>query len=212
MVLVMWNGKTDAGLHGIRFILEKKELCCSTASLKARLRLLQATVFQSFSWGTECLNPTEKELARLDTLQLKMAHKMLGRKRKPGEGWLDFYKRTIGHARQTIHKPSFSRWSRMWHFKYLSFTGRVARLLDTRLALKCLMYRDLAWWKNDQNKLHGVRHQGQFKVWRWETRVFTEMSSEEMPWRSLAKNNEKWRICAMQIAGVTRAPMSNAPG
>ena len=212
MVHVMWNGKIDAELHGIRFILERKNFVAAQRVSRLGFNFYKLWFSKVLVGGTECLNPTEKELARLDTLQLEMAHKMLGRKRKPGEGWLDFYKRTMRHARDTIHKLGFSRWSREWHFKYLSFSGHVARLPDTRLALRSLNYRDLAWWKNEQSKPHGVRHQGQFKVWRWETRVFSEMSSEEIPWRSLANNRDKWRIRAMQIAGVTRAPMSNAPG
>ena len=35
---------------------------------------------------------------------------------------------------------------------------------------------------------------------------------KKTPWRSLAKSREQWRARAINLAGVTRAPVSNAPG
>ena len=76
----------------------------------------------------------------------------------------------------------------MWKEKYLNFAGHVALLQDTRLAVKCLSYRDLTWWRQEQSLRHGVRHNGRFKPWRWEDRVF---DWTEKPWRDLAQGRER---------------------
>ena len=127
---------------------------------------------------------------------------MIGRRRQPGESWLEFYKRTMRHARELFLKLGFHKWSSLWLDKYLMFAGHLERLADTRVARKALSCRDLAWWRGQQALACGLRHSGRFRVWRWETRL-TE--SSEKPWRSLAQNRETWWEHVIKCTGVVRS-------
>ena len=99
-----------------------------------------------------------------------------------------------------MERSGFHKWSLCWREKYFKFAGYVARLPSDRIASQCLSYRDLSWWRAEQAKPTGVRHEGRFKPWRWETVVFQSVTS----WRDLAQCRDAWRVHVEKMSGVTR--------
>ena len=181
--------------------------------MKARHNLLMATVHKSLSWGLEVLTPTKAQLRKLDSLQLAMVRKMMRSTRAPGEEWLDWQRRTLRSARAWIRRnrleagrdkqerdPNpFDKWSVKWRRQYLSWAAHLARLPAARLARQVTLYRDLEWWRHQQNA-GSVRHPVRFKPWRWEDRIFQDACSLKLNWWDHAMKRRPWPAAMFHVA------------
>ena len=156
----------------------------SSASLAVRLHFWESTVGRSMLYGLATCRQNSFNAERLAVAQRAMVCRMLKLKRRPiGDGvlepWLDWQKRSLQRAKQTIQEHSMSitvslakeraRWA--GHISRFGTDNRPVHLL------KCLLlWRNVYWWKWQQllnsagSHFETLRHHqsvGGLRRWEW---------------------------------------------
>ena len=130
----------------------------SSASIQAKAAFWCKTVLRSLIWGTVTLRGDNFVLQKLDCVQNDMFRKMLGLKRRPLQGggvepWLEWQKRTLAKAKDTINslgcrasnhfKNEKLRWAQ--HCMRFGLNNKPSHLLKP-----LLLYRCNRWWSLQQ--------------------------------------------------------------
>ena len=95
-----------------------RDLLTSSAPLKARVKLLQRTVWATISWTIGILFPTKVMLETLNTHMYNFLVIMCSIKRRPTESFVDYQLRSKRIARQSLWASGFERWSSL-HLRLL---------------------------------------------------------------------------------------------
>lgn len=80
------------------------KVTCRRASLKLRIRMLDAHVLPSLLWGSGCWNLTHQDLEHIRGFQQKLIRRTLGMGRKEGEETKEYMLRTQHAVKATIAK------------------------------------------------------------------------------------------------------------
>ena len=118
---------------------------------------------------------TAKAYKDLDVAQLSMASAIVGRKRRPNEGWLEWFERRRREARQRPAAAGIRRWSQVFKLRTRVRASKEAHMDDHSLLARATKWRDLPWWRARQVRIaSGERHlcyPGHFTPRRWEALV-----------------------------------------
>ena len=164
------------------------------SSLKHRLRILQSCVLQSLLWASESWHITKKRMAHLRGIHLRMLRRMIV---PPAilQG-LALGERIVEHSRYVrgiLHSSGFELLDKLWLRRFWRWAGHVTRLPLSYPCAQWHSYRDHAWWKNEQSKIHGQRHmQYDANISRWESPL-VKYSNLGKGWKGVAKNREAWQ-------------------
>ena len=90
-------------------LLKNKQAC-----IKGRLKLAAVTIRRSMLWGMESATLLLQDIKRLNFAWIDMVSKMLAIVRQDGEPWLDWYIRSLRHAKGVLHYTGIKS---LAHFK-----------------------------------------------------------------------------------------------
>ena len=167
-----------------------------------RLSLLNSVVGPSPMWGAGGAIHSKRQRQRYNATQNVMAAQIVCTRRRAGEGWLDWFKRSRRVARDLLRKLGFAPWGTTLQLRVLSWAGHVARFPPDRLCQKVLYWRNLQWWRKRQSLialgLGGLRHpQGPFgKPMRWDEKIaacaewISDVDSGPTDWIIRAQNRD----------------------
>ena len=188
-------------------------------SLQKRLELLDSVVRSVIFWG---LNSTPLHLRSRkyqNSVHRRMVVSLLRIKRRPGEEWLEHWRRSYRVAKQVISDRS-TPWSQAYRYRYFYWWGHVARLDSSHLLQSVFRFRSLACWRHRQSTFRHSgppegRHKGkgvqccvlekvQEQAWRrfysspGYDRVVSRLVREEngfipLDWVDLAQHRDAWR-------------------
>ena len=96
--------KARGKFYGILHIL------CSNASLKDRIKVLEAVVFGSIRWCLGALVPTPQAQQLLNYFHYNCIRRMMGIRRSSGELWVDYEARSLRVARAKVFEMCSLRW------------------------------------------------------------------------------------------------------
>ena len=82
----------------------------SNSPLRSRMRFLRTVVYGVLRWVVGILFPSKQLQVMLDQFECSCVRKMMGFKRRPGELWIDFERRSLRAARLMIFHNVGERW------------------------------------------------------------------------------------------------------
>ena len=106
----------------------KHLLLCDSASIVARLKVMDRVVPNTLLWcaGTWC--PTQNDLKKIWSAQLAMVKKIVRVRRRLGEELELFMPRANRLCSSFLHIAASERWDRRVHVCVARFAGHVARI------------------------------------------------------------------------------------
>jgi hypothetical protein len=191
-------------------------------NIKVRFRIFHLAITPCALWGLSSSTCTDALLDALDVAQTTMMCKMLRMKRRPDEGWLDWFRRSRRPAKQWNTRLQHQMWSQRLVCRTLQWAGQVARYDEQHIMHHLLRYRCFEWWRYRQDWIQlgyaDARHKGRFRDHRrWEEPLETFKTwciqhkkaewhhiPPNVPWRALAQHADQWDRCALQRAQLRR--------
>ena len=169
-----------------------------------RLALLDS-VGPSPLWGAGGDIHSKRQRHRYNAIQNAMASQVVRTRRRVGESWVDWFKRSRRTARDLLRKLGYAPWGNTLLLRVLSWAGHVARLPPGRICQQVLYWRNLQWWRKRQALislgLGGLRHpQCCFgRPVRWEEKIaacaewISDVDSGPTGWVTRAQNRDLWK-------------------
>ena len=169
-------------------------LCCKTAPIASRFRLLASLVENALFWCSGSWNLTARQIQKLRGIQQSMLEKMVAVRRHTDETMGHFMERFHSRIKQLKMTSEFLDWDRRYHKSVYEWAGHVAHMRaydSSRLTVKVLLYRDWHWIQqisttNRGSQLHGRR----FRMWRWEKHLYKFFQDES--WIDCAQDKDAW--------------------
>ena len=170
-------------------------LCCHSAPMSKRLKLLGVAVQPTLFWCAGSWNLTSQQLGQLRAVQQRMVRKMLGCRRGSGEQLAEYMVRTARVMKNLMQRHGFERWDLFYHRMQFAWGGKVARMAQDcpdRLTYHVFKYRDIGWIHSIADQNHGNQlHCRKVHTWRWE--------------RCFMKYNPKWQLQALDKVAWTKS-------
>ena len=165
--------------------------------MKDRLRLFDMTVTGAALWCASVVPPSAHALSEANAVQLEIVGKMMGNKRRTGEGWVDHRIRMYREARAVLCLHGATRWSTKWLQRRWTYLGHICRAGERPNPPPSAVlndYRSLNWWKAEKSKSTGVRHSHRFypALIKEEQRINRASGSED--WRAVARDRTQWQM------------------
>ena len=191
-------------------------------NIKTSFRIFHLAVTPCALWGLSSSTSTEALLDSLDVARTAMLCKMMGMKRRPDEGWLDWFRRSRRLAKRWNTDLGYQMWSQKILLHQLKWVGCAARFDDSHIMHHMLRYRCLEWWRYKQDWIKlgfaEARRRGRFRDRRrWEKPLETfcqwcrqhkeavwQHLQSNVPWRALAQHTDEWEHCALEWAKLRR--------
>jgi hypothetical protein len=178
-----------------------------------RVKLFHSVVSPVALYAAPAMYHTCKHLHNLDITQREMVAKIVRRKRRPGEQWLPWFRRTRRESTDILKCLNILPWSVLVQKRKLSWAGHIARLDPARICAKVCSWRDLEWWRKQQAWIalgaSEFRHPARFGCpQRWESFIerfqiwWAESDRCERPWRLLARNRDSWYYKSLEFLGL----------
>ena len=172
----------------------KKVMTCRRVAPLRRARLLYISAFTSALWLSECWNPSQALLKRLDSWGARTLALAYGVRKSVDEDGVQFWRRLhrFGHE---LYRRLGGSLVKLRTSKLHRWAGHLARSQDSHLR-KALRTRCLAWWRFFQHPTLPL-HQKRFgRPSRWEgqmTKVYGEVAddnpeSHDVGWMALAQD------------------------
>ena len=160
-----------------------------------QLRLFDSSVTQTALWCCESWLLTQNEKRLLQTAQHAMLRRIAGPRRKPGEEWVEWIKRSTRQAVRAAKDAGIRFW-RDAHLKAKwTWAGHVFRMADDRLARRAVTWRDSQWQATEYALPASLRLRRPCRTrwFRWEDdlRKYAEHCSWQS-WQSVAQNRSAW--------------------
>ena len=191
--------------HSVSHIL------CSRGPLHSRLRVLRTVVYGVMSWVVGALFPSRQLQQLLNHFECRCVRQMMGIKRGRDELWLDWEKRTMRLARVEIWRFAGQRWGDEFAKAFWTYTGhRVREGLKNNGSVVGILtnFRDLQWWRREQELTGGVRHPRHFPQLMNAERCISETVGTE-DWRVTAANRSQWCSFLPQWLRVMTVPWTS---
>ena len=164
--------------------------------IRDRLRLFDMTVTGASLWCASVVPPSAHALSEANAVQLELTAKLMRNKRKAGEGWVDYRTRTFREARALLCLHKVSRWSTKWLQRRWTYLGHISRAQDHAVPPPSSLlnnYRSLSWWRMEQSKEQGIRHNHRFYPALIKEEQKVNKASGANDWRIVARDRVEWR-------------------
>ena len=169
-------------------------ILCSRAPLRSRMKVLKTVVFGVMSWVVGALFPSRQLQQILNHFECRCVRQMMGLRRGCGELWLEWEKRTMRLARVQIWRAAGQRWGEDFLKAFWTYTGhRVREGLRENGSVAGVLsnFRDLQWWRREQEATSGLRHPRHFPQLMNVERCICDVVGTEL-WRTVAANRDQW--------------------
>ena len=170
-------------------------ILCSTAPLRARLRVLEAVVFGAIRWCIGALVPTVQAQQLLNCFQYNCVRRMMGLRRGKDELWVDYESRSLRLARAKVYQIEKIRWGDKHVLAFWRYTGHLIRESQKEspsVSGSMANFRDLVWWNQQQGQQGGKRHQRHFPFLMSTERRIANIIGDSA-WRVAACNRAQWK-------------------
>ena len=177
-----------AHFRRIRQILRHK------TGLGHRFRILQSCVLQRILWGCESWVLTKKRLQHLRGIHTKMLRSMIAcpghlQGLEPGTRILEHTR----HVRNLLKAHKFILLDELAGRRFWNWCGHVARLGEDHIVHEWIRFRDMVWWRKQQENPQGWRHiHSDAAIARWEGPLIRYSVWKEN-WKPPAKDRERWK-------------------
>ena len=159
---------------------------------RQRVQLLPMLVFPNILWTAGSWANGKMVAHKLQFVQTAMLRRVIGRRRRPGEGWLPWWRTGFREACEVaptlkLFLPMAAR-QRMHRL-----AGHAARAADHSLLLTALHWRSQCWWRHRQSMIQEggefFRRPGPGKPLPWEREL---ESAHGAQWHPLALSRHEW--------------------
>ena len=178
-----------------------KRILTAPTPLPHRLTILKACIGQSLLWGSETWHPTQRSLQKLRGAELRMHKAMIppppgaDRQKDP-----DFHEKHKHHIREILRQNQYIGFDRQWLKRYHGWAGHVARLGGERWARKLLDFKNIKWWRAQQQLKTGHRHsKRRGNISKWEASLV-----RHHPWHGAGKMPPKTAINGGKLSAISR--------
>ena len=138
-----------------------KAVMCGNTSVDEKLKAMLALVRPAALWACSTWPVNDALLRGINTVQLQLLRKALGGRRRPGEEWVEWNQRTLRLARLHLRRKSAGgRWSTFVLGTIWQLHGHAARRESPLKEI--LIWRNMNWWRQQQNLRGGARHARRF--------------------------------------------------
>ena len=154
-----------------------------SVSLKKRMQLLQALVAPVVLYACEAWIMSRGLASKIERFHLACLRWLLRVRRRRGESWVDWLRRSTHWARAARRRFHLKPWLLMALQRQHRWWAKLCG--GSSLPAQVLAWRDLAWWRLAQAMK--VKHPRRFGVWRWEAQFalngqdFPSLASWEGP-------------------------------
>ena len=191
-------------------------------SLRRRLRVWSSCVASVFLWGLAALTLTLTMMRTIDICQREMVAKIMRRRRRPAELWLQWHVRTRRLAGRFLAECQILPLSILSLKRKLSWAGHLARLPHNRLVYKIWIWRNLAWWRRRRSWIslgaRDFRHTGQIGFpRRWETSIekfqlwCRDLHHDHRDWNEIALDRDLWYNLTCEYLDTPEVHDENPP-
>ena len=196
-----WNHRVSKTWRA--FWANSRLLLNERVSSRRRIRVWSSCVASVFLWGLAALTLTLSMMRTIDICQREMVAKIMRRRRRPAESWLDWHVRTRRLAGKFLAECQVLPLSILALKRKLSWAGHLARLPHDRLVYKTWFWRNMAWWRLRQTWISfgagDFRHRGQIGFpRRWETSIekfqhwCRDVYHDHRNWDEIALDRDLW--------------------
>ena len=198
--------------HKLKPILRQR------TAVRHRFRILHLCVIQAFAWAAETWILTKARLTHFRGLHTRWLKAIVP---CPGalQG-LDDQTRHLEytrHVRQLLDKNGFPLLDVFVSQKMWKWAGHIARLPTQYPGSWWLYFKDVEWWRRQQQNPQGPRHLDyDANLARWEN-LLVKYSSFGPAWKRIAQNREVWNkgfpgfLQNLRTVGKRARTESNAP-
>jgi hypothetical protein len=183
-------------------------------SLKRRLAILPATVWNAFLWSASTWTTTKAQRAQIASWGARIVSKVARVKRRADVDGATHWRlvHRIGHSLAAQHKIAIAPRAKL---RALSWAGHIARLSPKAPAAAAMRCRGMQWWRWKQFQISSVSqvpgargaHPRRYKIQRWEDLVsglfgegFAEDTASNTGWLAAAQHRTSWRVAAASAA------------
>ena len=152
-----------------------------------KLKAYNRFVTPAALWAIGAAHPHDSLLKGANSIQLLQLRQMLRVKRKATEGWVEWNQRSLRCTRGILAKYSEFRWSSIILKFVWRLHGHIIRHQDDATSL--IQWRNLAWWKREQQASTGMRHPHRYNAMLETERLLETIAR---PWQETARNRSKW--------------------
>ena len=167
-----------------------KAVMCSNTSVDEKLKAMLALVRPAALWACSTWPVNDALLRGINTVQLQLLRKALGGRRRPGEEWVEWNQRTLRLARLHLRRKSAGgRWSTFVLGTIWQLHGHAARRESPLKEI--LIWRNMNWWRQQQNLRGGARHARRFCPALDVERHITNVAGDD--WVTAAQDRSHWK-------------------
>ena len=167
-----------------------KAVMCSNTSVDEKLKAMLALVRPAALWACSTWPVNDALLRGINTVQLQLLRKALGGRRRPGEEWVEWNQRTLRLARLHLRRKSAGgRWSTFVLGTIWQLHGHAARRESPLKEI--LIWRNMNWWRQQQNLRGGARHAKRFCPALDVERHITNLAGDD--WVTAAQDRSHWK-------------------
>ena len=162
-------------------------------ALEHRVKIVKACVYQSLLWGAETWHITRRRCQQLRGFEKKVMRILIPCPKDLHH--LDNDEKFAewdGHIRNLLGKLKHLLLDERWLCKWYSWAGHLCRLPADRWARKMQMFRNVDWWRAQQQNEQGFRHhQRRGNLSRWEN-ILVRHHDAHHKWSLKAQDRIEW--------------------
>ena len=179
-----------AGMH--HYHARSYQLTCRGEPKRARLDRHYQTVGPTTLWSSGGWTFSKCLVVLLECHELSFLRGILQVPRLPGEGFVEYMKRSASVCRQVLVKYRLQGIVATALTRLHGWAGHLARLPPSSPVVRVLRLRSLAWWRGQQewgNRKDSRHHRpGRFARWGTPLELF------DPEWFTLAQDRSAWRL------------------
>ncbi|CAE7291589.1 pol [Symbiodinium sp. CCMP2592] len=150
---------------------QHRDILRANGPWQGKLKLVRSLVEGTFAWTAGAVHWSSTDLKAANTLQLHILRDAFGIKRRQGEDWVQWNARSMRFCRLWMCTHSITRWSTKVLTLQHTLHGHWARRTedcghgvfpDLCLAMRALKWKNMMWWRNEQEQTNGLRHPQRF--------------------------------------------------
>ena len=177
---------------------EHRPLLVAQGSRLHKANIVSMLITSTWRWVAGAVHWSKESLMKANSLQNQILRTAFRLARRRDENWMDWNMRTLREVRCYIHAHNIPRWSTliltMQHQLLGHWARRTERLQSGHeieaITMRCLRWRNLAWWEHQQALSCGRRHPRSFYPSNMERQVALATGRD---WPRLALDRAKWK-------------------
>ena len=187
-----------------------KHILRARTALDHRLRILKACIIQSLLWSCESWHITRKNLQRIRGAEMAMLRSMIPppQNSHPDMTTSQKIEEHKAHIRSILQKHKYISADRTWVKRYHGWAGHISRLPPQRWARQMLEFKNVAWWRQQQQTDTGHRHtKTRGNISRWEN-ALVRYHQDHSDWGKKARDRFDWPRSFAAFEKATFGPNS----